>query len=260
VDKKKKKIRPCYSYLRKKDPKFVATVIEQRFSDFIVKHGIFKGMQYIKTRALWSQLFPKLLGSYERELYPLLKSLLDRDYSDIINIGCGEGYYTVGFALKFPKTKIYAFDINLQALSSCRKMCKANALEESRFAFKRNCSPEILMNLPLGNRALIFMDCEGYEKELIEKYLPEKMKNHDFLIEVHDCMDITISDYLKVAFDKTHNLKSVKSVDDVYKAKNYDYPELEGFNLMEKFYLLAEYRMRCMDWYYFSPRQTKNIS
>src|ERR1035437_10659844 len=41
--------------------------------DLTVRHGIFRGMKYPAGKAVGSELIPKLLGSYERELPPLFE-------------------------------------------------------------------------------------------------------------------------------------------------------------------------------------------
>src|ERR1044072_5114497 len=78
-------------------------------SGWVVQEGPFKNMVYV-PKSVGSTLVPKLLGSYESELHSTLEEIIDRNYQKIIDIGCAEGYYAVGLALKNPKTKIHAFD------------------------------------------------------------------------------------------------------------------------------------------------------
>ena len=52
-----------------------------------------------------SVLIPKLLGSYEQELQPLLQRLAAQNYSEIVDIGCAEGYYAIGLGGCFPRAK-----------------------------------------------------------------------------------------------------------------------------------------------------------
>src|SRR6267378_8476241 len=49
---------------------FVDQVIQKICPDLTVRHGFFQGMHYPRHRAISSALFPKLLGTYERELHP----------------------------------------------------------------------------------------------------------------------------------------------------------------------------------------------
>src|SRR5436190_882004 len=60
--------------------------------------GIFKGLQYPRFESSGSGLVTKLLGSYENELHPFIQQLGANKYTEIIDIGCAEGYYAVGLA------------------------------------------------------------------------------------------------------------------------------------------------------------------
>jgi hypothetical protein len=74
------------------------------------------------------------------------------------------------------------------------------------------------------------------------------------LIEVHDLVDIAISARLRAAFQATHDVEIIQSVDDIKKAQVYDYPELASFDLQQRKILLGEQRAAIMEWFYFSPR------
>jgi hypothetical protein len=52
----------------------------------------------------------KLVGSYEQELHQVVHEIIGRDYRTIVDVGCAEGYYAVGLALKTKSAEIHAFD------------------------------------------------------------------------------------------------------------------------------------------------------
>ena len=62
-------------------------------------------------------IFSKLLGFYEKELQKVIKNLIKRDCEIVVDVGCAEGYYTVGLARVFKdkETKVLAYDINKKA-------------------------------------------------------------------------------------------------------------------------------------------------
>ena len=229
------------------------TALQKISPDMTVRNGIFKGLKYPASKSVGSSLIPKLLGCYERELQHLLERLAERDYSEIVDIGCAEGYYAVGLSRMFPRAKIFAFDTNPDGLQLCRLMAQANGVE-SRLATGDFCDAAALMNLPLTRRALVVSDCEGYEKHLFTPETVRHLAKHDVLIEVHDLLDINISGRLRSVFADTHALEIIESVDDVKKVQLYDYPELAPFNLAERKALLTEDRGNLMEWFYFSPR------
>src|SRR5947209_15685441 len=75
----------------------------------VVQNGPFTGMQYVE-RSIGSSLMPKLLGSYEANLQPVIEEIIRRAPATIVNVGCGEGYYAVGLARRLPHARVYAFE------------------------------------------------------------------------------------------------------------------------------------------------------
>jgi SAM-dependent methyltransferase len=228
------------------------TALKAVSPDLTVRHGPFRGMKYPANKSVGSVLVPKLLGSYERELHPLLERLRARNYTEIVDIGCAEGFYAVGLARMFPNAKIFAYDTSPEAIRLCRLMARENGVD-NRLTMGAFCDATTLQNLALTHRALVVSDCEGYEKQLFTSETVRRLAAHDVLIEVHDMVDIEISNHLRAVFKETHQLEVASSVDDIRKAQTYDYPELAPFTLAERKVLLAEWRATTMDWFYFSP-------
>ncbi len=69
---------------------------------WVVQGGPFAGMAYLH-RSLDGPLPPRLLGCYEAELHGALERILGTRYDTVVDIGCAEGYYAVGLALKMPR-------------------------------------------------------------------------------------------------------------------------------------------------------------
>ena len=232
-------------------------VIKEMSPDQTVLHGPFKGLRYKKIKAIGSALVPKILGSYERELHPFLERVATDAYTDIVNVGCAEGYYAVGMALRFPGAKVYAFDIQEEARRLCGEMAALNGVSE-RVILKEACDPAALIGLPYEGRALIVSDCEGYEKELFTKEVAQAMAQHDFIVETHDFWKIEISPTIKAAFADTHDIEVVSSLDDIVKAQTYDYPELAQYDLLRRKMLVREGRPAIQDWLLMTPKVEKS--
>lgn len=221
--------------------------------DLTVKHGVFKGMKYPESNSIGSMLYPKLLGSYEREIEPVLERICSTEYTEIVDIGCAEGYYTVGIAMRIKTAKVFAYDINEEAIRLCNKMARINNVSE-RLITGSFCDVNTLKSIPLTKKALIISDCEGYEKELFTKKSAIILAPHDLLIEVHDLIDIEISSYIREHFEATHEIEVYQSIDDINKARQYDYEELKGFDLAARKIILAERRAAIMEWFYMKSR------
>lgn len=222
------------------------------FASLEVLNGPFKGMKYPKADAIGGLVHAKLMGSYELELNEIIAHALKQDYKRVIDIGCAEGYYAIGFARALPNAKVIAYDIDAKA----RKLCAAMALlnQVSNVEIKSFCSPEDLASQIQGGRNLIVSDCESYEKTLFSPAVCEALKDADVLIETHDFMDLTISDTLEERFKNTHEVLRIKSIDDIQKAKQYEFPQTERLSQGMKRAIFSEARPAIMEWLWCKPK------
>ncbi|WP_310821173.1 methyltransferase [Stratiformator vulcanicus] len=221
--------------------------------DGVVRHGVFKGLKYPRLKSSGSALFPKLLGSYERELHPLLERICKTPYTDVVDIGCAEGYYAVGLAMRLPRATIHAFDTNPKAARLCRKMAELNGVAD-RLRLGSTCDRGVLVQIPFRGKSLIVSDCEGYEKTLFNARSVAAIAGHDVLIEVHDNFDPSISPHLRSVFEATHDIEVICSIDDPEKPRVYHYDELEAFDVATRQTLLAEKRGAPMEWFFCRSR------
>ena len=237
----------------------IAEAVKCVCSDLIVRDGPFKGMKYPESESIGSALCPKLLGTYENEIRHQLEQICKNEYTEIVNIGCGEGYYAVGFAMLTASAKVYAFDTNPEAIRLCRDMARLNGVND-RFSTGSFCDSSTLKAIPITKRGIVICDCEGYEKELFNEEVVRALSNCDLLVEVHDYYDMEISDYIRRLFGKTHTIEATESIDDIKKALTYQCEEIERFDLATKKKLLAEFRPAMVEWFYMTPRRVDKIA
>lgn len=237
-------------WLRYEKSKFQHEVAEAslklKFADLTVIKGYFKGLKYPGFTSFGSSLFPKLSGNYESELFSTLEDLQQNEYSKIIDIGCAEGYYAVGLAIKFKNSIVYAFDIGNTAQELARNMSKLNAVDE-RVIVKGQCTSEWLGKENFSNRSLIISDCEGFEKDLFVLENISNLHNCDLIIELHPMFIRDVKYYLTSIFQSTHYIQIVSSKDDARKI--FELGEFyQDFSYLEKLKLVQEGRMFTMDW------------
>jgi len=228
-------------------------IIREYFPDMTVRHGAFKGMRYPNAESAGSNLLPKLLGSYEAELAPVIHQILQNDYSEIIDIGSAEGYYAIGLGMQIPGANILAFDTNPRANELCLEMAKLNGVAD-RLKLGAFCSADTLSEMKLGRKALIISDCEGYEAELFTPAVVEVLARHEILIEIHDFLNNSISEKIRKRFEKTHDITAIESIDDGKKVRTYHYPELDVLDESTKLFVLREWREWTMTWFYITPK------
>lgn len=223
------------------------------FEDLTVRNGPFKGMIYPEINSAGSTIYPKLLGCYEKELWDIIEDFKKNKYTEIIDVGCAEGYYAVGLGINIPEATIYAYDISKKARLLCRHMSILNKIKE-RVIVKKICTAETLKEFTFTGKGLVVCDCEGYEKKIFNKDNVKNLTKCDLLIETHDLFDIGISTYIKEVFRETHNILSIKSIDDIEKTLTYNFSELENFSLENKKFILAENRPAIIEWLIITPK------
>jgi len=229
------------------------TEIYDLFGDGVVRHGPFAGLRYPLLQSVGSSLFPKLLGSYEAELHPWIAEVCAGRYSEIVDIGCAEGYYAVGLARRLPEARVYAYDTDPRAQELCAAAARLNGVAP-RVEVRATFAVDALSGISVRGRGLIVCDCEGAELDLFTPETVPLCAGWDLLVETHDFMDLTGSTRLQARFAATHDVRTCLSVDDIQKAKHYDYPELAPLDLATRRAIVGEGRPAIMEWLFFTAR------
>ena len=175
-----------------------------------VRSGPFKGMMYWPVNAPGHEaggLASCLLGAYECELHDVIEDLTRTDYEQIINVGCAEGYYAVGLALRFPRAHVHAFDIVAKARRVCEGLATVNGVAD-RVTVHGECTHDHLRQL-IEKRSLIVTDCEGYELELLRPDLVPGLSRCDMVVELHDFIYAGLTGALVPRFADTHRIRMV---------------------------------------------------
>jgi hypothetical protein len=168
--------------------------------------GPFAGMRCLPF-ASGSGLLPKIVGSYELEIQPAVAASLRRGYRRVVNVGCGEGYYAVGYARLLPAAEVHAFDLDPLARQRLRGLARRNGLA-GRIRVTARCRPDDLAALA-GPGCLVVCDCEGGEKELLDPRRAPRLAAADLLVEMHDFVDPSISSTLEARFRDTHDVEVI---------------------------------------------------
>ena len=172
--------------------------------DFVILNGPFKGMRYFAMSSS-SALAPKLIGSYELELQPSVELMASKRINRIIDIGCAEGYYAVGMALRFPSAKVHAFDSDKVARARCAELAALNKVEK-RVQLHGFCTVEELKLVLCEQPALVICDCEGGEAILLDPEKIPALRWADALVELHEDVVPNLVQTITTRFAHTHKL------------------------------------------------------
>lgn len=190
------------------------------FADRRVASGPFQGMTYPSFESCGSQIAPKLIGSYEYELHGIIEQCIAADYARIIDIGCAEGYYAVGFAIRARVANVIAADTSSTARELCAAMASLNGVAD-RVTIAETIDSRALISLVADQRCLVLSDCEGYEKELFTAETWRHLGRSDLLIECHDYKDASITPTIISAFGDSHAITKIYSQDEFFRPHQY---------------------------------------
>jgi hypothetical protein len=173
-----------------------------------VQSGPFRGMRYV-AEARHSGFTPKILGCYELEIAAIVTAAAGATYDTMIDVGCAEGYYAVGFAFASPTTQVIAFDTDPECQRLCTELAGLNGVE-SRLIVAGSCD-HVTLNRVSGARVFLLCDCEGYERELLDPREVPLLAGWDLLVELHDAVDPSITPTLLGRFSATHDITLIDS-------------------------------------------------
>lgn len=225
----------------------------QNYSQSKIVDGVFRDVTYETSEGL---SFAIIAGTYEKELFPVLSDL--KDYTNLIVIGAGDGYYAAGLLSKFNNLKLHAFEILPYRKINLLKNLASNSIKPNRYEIYEGATvenlKELLDELKPKNDTLIIIDVEGYEKTLLNIEQIPTFKNCSILVELHDHLVPNVSDIIKERFVHSHEFKvfktSPRTIADIKKP----------FNLFEKLIfkkqltrLIGEGRGVEMEWFFLSP-------
>jgi hypothetical protein len=229
--------------------------IRQPTLEFVSRYGLearggpFAGLRYSdEVDTAPGDLVAKLLGTYERELHGPISEWIAARPSQVIDVGCAEGYYAVGLAMKLEQATVYAYDIDPRARDRCARLARLNDVEQ-RVRVRGACEPSSLAEFPEHGVALL-SDCEGYERTLLDPASAPRLRHWPIIVELHEFIDPSITDTIRSRFAHTHDLEIIEGEDRLDDARE----ELAFTSSRRRAAILGERRPGRMRWAHLRPR------
>jgi hypothetical protein len=172
----------------------------------VVRGGLFKGMQYLKNSSQ-GMLISRLLGCYEAELHPYFEAFLAEGTEAIIDVGCAEGYYTVGLARLAPGVVVHAHDIDDNARRLCAELARRNGVED-RVKIGGEFKPADFQAFA-GRRAIVLVDAEGAEVDVLDPAQAPALAEMRIVVETHDFIRPGAEATITARFAATHEITRV---------------------------------------------------
>lgn len=222
-----------------------------------VGYGPFAGMQ-ISPVAWWDQtdLASKILGFYELEVLNVLSQVDRSRYRYFVDLGAADGYYAIGALRAGMFQKAFCFEMSERGRDVIRANAALNEVGGSVavFGYADARFYESLTEAQLS-AAVILIDIEGGEFDLLTDELLVKLKDAMLIIELHEFM----------VDDGAAKLKSlVDRLERVYKLNwlTTGVRDLSGFeslsvlNDTDRWLLCSESRAHRMKWAVCAPTAT----
>ncbi len=234
------KLEQALRLLAKWRSELISNTLVERSGDTVLG-GPFVGMKY-PNKASEGSRSARLLGAYEASLAPVIEEIVARKYRQVIDIGCAEGYYAVGMALRMPKAKVLARDASAKAQALCVALAEANGVAAQvqvggLFGHADFAVCE-------GTKTVVICDVEAAELDLLDPAKAKGLLAADILVEAHDCMRPGIAAELQRRFSPTHVVRVLgRKLDDS------SLPAwMEGLSDLDRLIALWEWRTGPTPW------------
>lgn len=172
----------------------------------VVQAGPFVGLRFTGQTSEGCTA-PRLLGCYEHELHPHIDRLIGQKFDALLNIGCADGYYAVGLAMRMPLVMVFAHDLNPKAQTSCREVAALNGVAERVLVGGLFQGADFASYA--GRKTWLVMDIEGGERELLDPATYPALREMTVLVECHDCFVPGMAEEIARRFAASHNITRI---------------------------------------------------
>ena len=234
-----------YKYWCTKRREELTELVGERTGHSIVA-GPFKGM-IILPRWSWGDHVPKLLGTYESELYNVAEEQVASKPDYILNVGCAEGFWGLGMAMRTGAPALL-IDVHDLGLEIAQENATVNNLKNIEYS-NESTTAKIDDVLSKHMNPFLIMDCEGAEDQLLDLNSVPNLKHTTILLESHDCFIPGLTNRIKERFADTHTVMEISQG-----AKNPYIDIIKDLGDHDKMLLCIESRAMTMSWLYLVPK------
>ena len=259
----------CYNHIRKHNDitmknlqrylQDVANARRQELMPFVfaVTHGRVQTGPFAGTvllpKYMWGDgdTAAKLLGVYENELHGFIESEIVAKPDAVINVGCAEGYYSIGLAGRLKTVNVIAVDIDPRSAAIVQNTAAANQLTNVTAITQTVDTVWLEAQCNQHRRPLLVIDCEGAEIDLLDIDHVPSLAHCAMIVESHDCINPVITQTLLSRFAKTHKIQQSLQIG----KDPYQFRFLDQLSDCDKWALVHEGRPSTMSWLYMVPLQ-----
>lgn len=221
-----------------------------------VQYGPFKGLK-LSPKTWWGSAdrASMLLGLYEKDVLDSLQNI-PKKFTTFIDLGAADGYYGIGVLVNNLFQNSICFEISEKGRQTIRDNAQLNNVlnkVEIRGIAKNDFYHD-LSTLTLSN-AVLFIDIEGAEFELIDKATFSAFNKSIIFVELHDW-------FFEDGEEKLKKLKNDSNSTHVLTELTMGsrdlsiFPDLNKLHDNDRWLICSEGRGQLMKWLRFDPKQT----
>ncbi len=239
-----------------KERKRLSTLVSKLHNN-VVAYGPFKGLK-LTADSFWSGSShgAMILGLYEQEVLHILSSISPRRRV-LINLGAGDGYYSVGALVGDLFDTSYCFEIDQKG----REIILANAELNNvvdRVKILGEASANFYEEIEISdlNKSVLLVDIEGGEYDILNRETFRVFDQSPIIVELHEWYPdaATRVSQLKAAAADTHSVQEFK----MGSRDLSSFSELRALNDDDRWLLCSEGRPYVMRWLFFEPKIQKS--
>lgn len=191
---------------------------------------------------------PYLFGVYEHELRDTLATLSAGQFGEVVNVGAKFGYYAVGLA-KLLGVHVAAFDADPWARRMTRRTAALNDVA-ALVTVSASCRREDLSRL--GPNALVVIDCDGCEMQLLAPPIVAGLRHATIIVEVHEMVESGSGRQLQSWLETSHEVREIPSAPEAVTPPL----ELPGFSAHDRALAVREIRPH-QSWLVCTPKRSR---
>lgn len=169
-----------------------------------VAAGPFRGLRLAPRPYL-----PHLLGTYERELHPVVEALCAREWKRIVNVGGGNGFYIAGLGMRCHDAELVVFELEPTAREVIRATLARNGLAERSRVLAAAEPPGLEAACAGEGPTLVVMDVEGAEVELTDTQAVPALRRTTLLVETHEFAKPGCRELIELRFTASHRITAI---------------------------------------------------
>ena len=222
-----------------------------------IAYGPFKDMKVSSEHVSWGDgdLATKILGVYEKVVLDKIVELSKNINGPFIDIGAADGYYVIGTTYAELFQQAHAFEINPKAQEVMRHNARINGVADKVHIHGLADREEIKSLVTPHQDALILIDIEGAEFDLLDTDTIEALRKCTLIIESHPALIEDGLEREKEMLERASKHFEIEKLKGQFVSPN-EFDELIYFSDYERLMAFSEGRMWAGYWFLMTPLRT----